>query len=51
MTPLEIIENTEEGIYKGLKQAIISPKNIKMQKENEYDNSKLIGKIEKLLEG
>ena len=45
-----ILENTEEGIYKGLKQIIIKPKNSKKTKENDYDNSKIIEKIEKLLE-
>lgn len=50
-----ILENTEEGIYKGLKKIIINHKKQKKPKQEEeekvmYDNSKIIEKVIQILE-
>lgn len=46
-----ILENTEEGIYRGLENIILQDKEtMKNNKKFEYDNKKIIEKIEKLLE-
>ena len=47
-----ILDNTEDGIYIGLKNTIINYKNrLKSKNKFEYDNKNVIEKIEKLLEG
>ena len=47
-----ILDNTEDGIYKGLKDTIKHNKDIlKSNNKFEYDNKRIIEKIEKLLEG
>ena len=47
-----ILDNTEDGIYVGLKNTIINGKNrLKSKNKFEYDNKRIIEKIEKLLEG
>lgn len=45
----EILENTESGIYKGLKKAILYDKKQEEMKKIEYDNSRIIEKIKKLV--
>lgn len=45
-----IVENTEQGIYKGLKSFIVNKDKIKKQdKSNIYDNSKIINKVIELV--
>lgn len=47
-----ILDNTEDGIYIGLKNTIIHNEDrLKGNNKFEYDNKKIIEKIEKLLEG
>lgn len=45
----EILENTEEGIYKGLKKVILNYKQQEKIPEIKYDNSKILEKIKKLV--
>ena len=45
----EILENTEDGIYKGLKKVILNHKKQEKMQETEYDNSKIIEKIKKIV--
>lgn len=47
-----ILDNTEDGIYIGLKNTIIhDEERLKSNNKFEYDNKRIIEKIEKLLEG
>ncbi len=46
----EIVENTEEGIYRGLKATIKNPKKNKQEDKPEYNNQNIIEKIEKIIE-
>lgn len=45
----EILENSEDGIYKGLKKVILNHKKQEKMQETEYDNSKIIEKIKKIV--
>lgn len=50
-TKSTILENNEEKIYEGLKQIIKNHKKIELQEtEENYDNKKILEKIEKMLE-
>jgi len=50
-----IVDNSEDGLYKGIKEIINNKKVIEKYKNNlvgyEYDTKKIIKQIEKLLEG
>lgn len=47
----KIFENTEQGIYKGLKEVLENTDNIKKtEKSKEYNNEQIIKKVEQLIE-
>ena len=45
----QILENTQEGIYNGLKEVIINNKQQEKIQKIKYDNSKILEKIKKLV--
>ena len=45
-----ILENSENAIFEGLKKIILNPKKYDLKTEQQYDNSKIIEKIIKIIE-
>lgn len=44
-----VLENTEDGIYEGIRKIILEPKKVQEQNVIEYNNNQIIQKIEKIV--
>ena len=44
-----ILENTEDGIYEGIRKIILETKKVQEQNVIEYNNNQIIQKIEKIV--